>query len=100
MRPDRRLNQSKDKTAPTLRARKVPAHENRPTVNAAVATADVALNSRRSSDMLLASSWMGGFDGADYTNGSGVALSMTELTQHDSHVDDDYRRLADFGIRT
>ena len=50
---------------------------------------------RRSTDVPLTSFWMAGFDGADHINSSGVALSMTELTQHDSHVDDDYRRLAD-----
>jgi beta-glucosidase/6-phospho-beta-glucosidase/beta-galactosidase len=99
MRPDRRLNQAKDGPPSLLRATPLQIHQ-KPTAAQDMAAPHAEVYFRRSTDVPLTSFWMGGFDGADHINSSGVALSMTELTQHDSHVDDDYRRLADFEIRT
>lgn len=49
---------------------------------------------------LFSSYWMGGFEGADHVDANGMPVSMCELTQHDACAAEDYRRLADLGIRT
>ncbi|OFA03699.1 NAD(P)-binding protein [Duganella sp. HH101] len=49
---------------------------------------------------LFASYWQAGYEGADHVNHAGVALDMNRATDHLRRVRDDYRRLAQFGIRT
>lgn len=44
--------------------------------------------------------WQAGFEGADHVNGSAVPLCMNTLTAHLHHASEDYRRLAELGIRT
>ena len=44
--------------------------------------------------------WQAGFEGADHLNGSGIPLSMNDLTEHNARAADDYQGLAEFGIRT
>src|SRR5262249_29886268 len=48
----------------------------------------------------LLSYWMGGYEGADHINGTGVPLDLCEITQHGSQITADYVGLAEFGIRT
>jgi beta-glucosidase/6-phospho-beta-glucosidase/beta-galactosidase len=49
---------------------------------------------------LFRSFWIGGFESATHINKSGVRIDMVSATQHDSQVDDDYARLAEWGIQT
>lgn len=49
---------------------------------------------------LFRSFWMGGYEGADHLNSTGLALSMSEANQHWQRLDADYALLARFGIRT
>lgn len=44
--------------------------------------------------------WMGGFEGADHINGKQDRLDMVRGSGHDLHVNEDYTRLADMGIKT
>ena len=48
---------------------------------------------------LFDSFWIGGFEAACHVNEAGVRLDMIAATQHDSRVEDDYRMLAELGIR-
>jgi hypothetical protein len=48
---------------------------------------------------LFDSFWIGGFEAACHVNAAGVRLDMIAATQHDRRVDDDYRMLAELGIR-
>jgi UDP-galactopyranose mutase len=56
--------------------------------------------SEMDSDPLFKSFWMAGFEGADHVNSLGHVLSMNRSNAHWDLIEDDYRRLADFGIRT
>jgi UDP-galactopyranose mutase len=49
---------------------------------------------------LFKSFWMAGFEGADHVNSHGRVLSMNRANAHWDLIEDDYRRLADFGIST
>jgi beta-glucosidase/6-phospho-beta-glucosidase/beta-galactosidase len=49
---------------------------------------------------LFRSFWMGGFEGADHVNPQGHVLSMNQATGHWDLIEEDYQRLAGFGIRT
>jgi beta-glucosidase/6-phospho-beta-glucosidase/beta-galactosidase len=49
---------------------------------------------------IFSSFWMAGFESACHINGQGQRLDMIHATQHDRFVDDDYRRLAEIGIRS
>jgi beta-glucosidase/6-phospho-beta-glucosidase/beta-galactosidase len=44
--------------------------------------------------------WIGGFESASHINRSGARIDMVSATQHDELVDDDYRRLGEWGIQT
>jgi glycosyltransferase involved in cell wall biosynthesis len=44
--------------------------------------------------------WMGGFEGADHVNASGVALDMALVSGHLQRLDEDHRRCAQMGLRT
>ena len=55
---------------------------------------------RGDSSGLFRSFWIGGFESASHINRSGVRIDMVSATQHDKLVDEDYARLADWGIRT
>jgi beta-glucosidase/6-phospho-beta-glucosidase/beta-galactosidase len=54
----------------------------------------------RYGDSLFQSFWIGGFESATHINRAGVRIDMISATQHDVQVDDDYARLAEWGIRT
>ena len=43
--------------------------------------------------------WMGGFEGADHTNGHGLALDMVPSSGHLDRLEEDHRRAAQAGIR-
>jgi beta-glucosidase/6-phospho-beta-glucosidase/beta-galactosidase len=43
---------------------------------------------------------MGGFEGADHLNQQGRALDMVEASGHLAHLDQDYARMAAWGLRT
>ena len=49
---------------------------------------------------LFKSFWIAGFEGADHVNSFGQPLSMNRANAHWDLIEDDYRRLADFGIAT
>src|SRR4051795_6463567 len=49
---------------------------------------------------LFRSFWIGGFESASHINGAGTRIDMVSATQHDQLVNEDYSRLAEFGIRT
>lgn len=49
---------------------------------------------------LFRSFWIGGFESASHINRAGVRIDMVSATQHDELVDEDYARLAEWGIRT
>jgi beta-glucosidase/6-phospho-beta-glucosidase/beta-galactosidase len=49
---------------------------------------------------LFRSFWIGGFESATHINKSGVRIDMVSATQHDTQVDDDYIRLAEWGMQT
>jgi beta-glucosidase/6-phospho-beta-glucosidase/beta-galactosidase len=55
---------------------------------------------RSDSSGLFRSFWIGGFESASHINRSGVRIDMVSATQHDKLVNEDYARLADWGIRT
>jgi UDP-galactopyranose mutase len=59
-----------------------------------------AASSRLDRSGLFRSFWIAGFESAAHINGAGARIDMMSATQHDSQVDDDYGRLADFEIRT
>lgn len=48
----------------------------------------------------LKSFWMAGFEGADHLNSHGTPLDMVALSHHDVHIEDDYRALSEWGVRT
>lgn len=48
----------------------------------------------------LNSFWMGGIEGADHLNSHGVPLDMTRACGHRAHLDEDFRQLAHWGLRT
>lgn len=43
--------------------------------------------------------WMGGYEGADHINSSGLPLDMGQVTGHVDWVEQDHQRAADVGIR-
>ena len=47
-----------------------------------------------------ASFWMAGFEGADHVNARAEPQDLVRMTGHLAHLDDDYRRVAAFGLRT
>ncbi len=49
---------------------------------------------------LFRSFWMGGYEGADHVNGRGEPLAMNRCNGHWERLEEDYARLAQFGIRT
>jgi beta-glucosidase/6-phospho-beta-glucosidase/beta-galactosidase len=49
---------------------------------------------------LFRSFWMAGFESAGHINQAGTRLDLIAATQHDRFVDEDYARLAEWGIRT
>lgn len=44
--------------------------------------------------------WMGGIEGADHINSQQVPLDMTAACGHRQHLDEDFRQLAAWGIRS
>lgn len=44
--------------------------------------------------------WMAGFEGADHINSHGTPVDMVSLSQHEQRVEDDYRALSAWGMRT
>jgi hypothetical protein len=44
--------------------------------------------------------WMGGFEGADHVNGSGLQLEINQVNGHWMHLREDYIRLHALGVRT
>jgi beta-glucosidase/6-phospho-beta-glucosidase/beta-galactosidase len=50
--------------------------------------------------LLFSSFWMGGFESACQINSNRERVDMIAGVQHDTQVSDDYRRLAEFNIRT
>jgi hypothetical protein len=64
------------------------------------ATTVLPVRHRGDSSGLFRSFWIGGFESASHINRSGVRIDMVSATQHDELVDEDYARLADWGIRT
>jgi hypothetical protein len=61
---------------------------------------EVGSATRKGGSQLLQSFWIGGFESATHINRAGVRIDMVSATQHDLLVDEDYARLADWGIRT
>ena len=49
---------------------------------------------------IFRSFWIGGFESASHINRLGARIDMVSATQHDELVDEDYRRLGEWGIRT
>lgn len=49
---------------------------------------------------LYKSFWMGGFEGADHVNANKVQLDMVKASGHSECADDNYRKLAELGIKT
>jgi beta-glucosidase/6-phospho-beta-glucosidase/beta-galactosidase len=49
---------------------------------------------------IFRSFWIGGFESASHINSAGARIDMVSATQHDELVEEDYRRLAEWGIRT
>jgi hypothetical protein len=49
---------------------------------------------------LFRSFWIGGFESASHINQTGRRIDMISATQHDMLVDEDYRRLSEWGIQT
>jgi len=43
--------------------------------------------------------WMGGFEGADHVNGSGMALDLVAASGHLARLEEDHRRAAQAGMR-
>jgi UDP-galactopyranose mutase len=64
------------------------------------ATTHVPLRYRGDASGLFRSFWIGGFESASHINRSGVRIDMVSATQHDRLVEEDYTRLAEWGIRT
>src|SRR6187402_1939896 len=44
--------------------------------------------------------WMGGYECSDQLNNRGERVDLLSATQHIENLEEDYRGLADFGIRT
>jgi UDP-galactopyranose mutase len=55
---------------------------------------------RSDGSRLFRSFWIGGFESASHINKSGARIDMVSATQHDVQVDQDYARLAGWGIQT
>ena len=49
---------------------------------------------------IFSSYWQAGYEGADHVNGTGLPLSMNDITHHATLAYDDYLLLNDFDIRT
>jgi len=49
---------------------------------------------------LFRSYWIAGFEGADHINGAGIPLSLNQLNGHWDRLEEDYRALVPFGIKT
>ena len=49
---------------------------------------------------IFSSYWQAGYEGADHVNGTGLPLSMNDITRHATLAYDDYLLLNDFDIRT
>lgn len=49
---------------------------------------------------LFRSFWQAGFESAYHINRAGIRLDLIAATQHDTQVEEDYRRLHEFGIRS
>jgi len=49
---------------------------------------------------LFRSFWIGGFESASHINRFGIRIDMVSATQHAEWVEEDYARLAEWGIRT
>lgn len=64
------------------------------------ATTVVPTPRRGDRSSLFRSFWIGGFESASHINRSGVRIDMVSATQHDVLVDEDYARLAAWGIQT
>lgn len=47
---------------------------------------------------LFPSFWMAGFEGADHSNSTGLALDMNVITQHRAHANQDYELLPEFDL--
>jgi UDP-galactopyranose mutase len=60
----------------------------------------VPLPRRGDRSSLFRSFWIGGFESASHINQSGVRIDMVSATQHDRLVQEDYARLAEWGIST
>ena len=58
------------------------------------------LPNRHGVSSLFRSFWIAGFESACHINSCGVRIDMVSATQHDRQVDEDYARLADWGIST
>jgi hypothetical protein len=56
--------------------------------------------SRHGGSQLLQSFWIAGFESASHVNRAGARIDMVSATQHDVQVNEDYARLAEWGIRT
>jgi len=48
----------------------------------------------------IASFWGGGFEGADHVNAAGQRVDMQAASGHLEHLDEDFRRAADMGLRS
>jgi hypothetical protein len=71
-----------------------------PTRDRGSASSFIAPRYRRDVSGLFRSFWIGGFESASHINGAGTRIDMVSATQHDLLVDEDYARLAEWGIRT
>ena len=49
---------------------------------------------------IFSSYWQAGYEGADHVNGTGLPLSMNDITRHATLAYEDYLLLNDFDIRT
>jgi UDP-galactopyranose mutase len=49
---------------------------------------------------IFSSYWQAGYEGADHVNGTGLPLSMNDMTRHATVAYEDYLLLNDFEIRT
>jgi hypothetical protein len=64
------------------------------------ATTVTPVRLRGDSSSLFRSFWIGGFESASHINRSGARIDIVSATQHDLLVEEDYSRLAEWGIRT
>jgi hypothetical protein len=64
------------------------------------ATTVIPVRRRGDESALFRSFWIGGFESASHINQAGLRIDMVSATQHDHLVDEDYSRLAEWGIQT